>query len=63
MREIYDKERQVFQVDRNVGLIQQAALRASRWALKKLTGTYVTLHLSDVEKVVKVMGKRSGRCF
>jgi len=53
MPEIYDKERQVFQPDRNVGLIQQPALRAPRWVLKKLMGTYVTLHLSDIGKVVK----------
>jgi COP9 signalosome complex subunit 3 len=61
MREIYDKERQVFQADRNVGLIQQAALRAPRWVLKKLTGTYVTLHLSDIRRVVKVDGEEEVR--
>ncbi|KIM38050.1 hypothetical protein M413DRAFT_448084 [Hebeloma cylindrosporum] len=54
MREIYDKERQVFQTDRNIGLIQQAAVRAPRWVLKKLTATYVTLHLSDIGRVVKI---------
>ena len=63
MREIYDKERQVFQTDRNVGLIQQAAMRAPRWVLKKLTGTYVTLHLSDIGKVVKVDGEEEVRAL
>jgi len=63
MREIYDKERQVFHTDRNVGLIQQAAQRAPRWVLKKLTGTYVTLHLSDIGKVVKVDGEEEVRAL
>lgn len=63
MREIYDKERQVFQADRNVGLIQQAAVRAPRWVLKKLTGTYVTLHLSDIGRVVKVDGEEEVRAL
>jgi len=61
MREIYDKERQVFQPDRNVGLIQQAALRAPRWVLKELMGTYVTLHFSGIGKVVKVDGEEEVR--
>ena len=63
MREIYDKERQVFQADRNLGLIQQAALRAPRWVLKRLTGTYVTLHLSDIGKVVKMDGEEEVRAL
>jgi predicted small integral membrane protein len=54
MREIYEKERQTFQADKNVGLLQQAAIRAPRWVLKKLTATYVTLHLSDIGRVVKI---------
>lgn len=35
-------------------MIQQAINRASGWALKKLTATYVTLHLSDIGKAIKV---------
>jgi len=63
MREIYDKERQVFQTDRNVGLIQQAAQRAPRWVLKKLTATYVTLHLSDIGRAVKIDGEDEVRAL
>jgi len=51
----------VFQPDRNVGLIQQAALTR---VLKELMGTYVTLHLSGIGKVVKVDGEEEvGGCF
>ncbi|KAF8198470.1 hypothetical protein BJ912DRAFT_26860 [Pholiota molesta] len=54
MREIYDKERQKFSQDRNLGLLQQAIARAPRWVLKKLTATYVTLHLSDIGRAVMI---------
>jgi COP9 signalosome complex subunit 3 len=42
------------QQERNIGLVQQAINRASRWALKKLTATYVTLHVSDIGKAIKI---------
>ncbi|KDR81351.1 hypothetical protein GALMADRAFT_239200 [Galerina marginata CBS 339.88] len=54
LREIYEKEKQTFVQDKNVGLIQQALNRAPRWVLKKLTATYVTLHLSDIGRAVKI---------
>lgn len=54
LRDIYEKEKNLFAQDRNIGLIQQAINRASRWALKKLTATYVTLHVSDIGKAVKI---------
>ncbi|PPQ87728.1 hypothetical protein CVT25_014415 [Psilocybe cyanescens] len=54
MREILDKEKQTFAQDKNIGLIQQAITRAPRWVLKKLTATYVTLHLADIGRAVKI---------
>lgn len=29
-------------------------VRAPRWVLKKLTSTYVTLHLSDIGRAIKI---------
>lgn len=52
--EIYDKERQTFSAEKNLGLISQAVARAPRWVLKKLTATYVTLHLADIGKAIKI---------
>ena len=46
-----------------MGLIQQAAQRAPRWVLKKLTATYVTLHLSDIGKAVKIDGEDEVRAL
>lgn len=40
--------------DKNLGLITQALTRAPRWVLKKLTSTYVTLHLSDIGRAIKI---------
>lgn len=37
-----------------MGLITQAMARAPRWVLKKLTSTYVTLHLSDIGRAIKI---------
>ena len=37
-----------------MGLIFQAVARAPRWVLKKLTSTYVTLHLSDIGRAIKI---------
>ncbi|KAH9477899.1 COP9 signalosome complex subunit 3 [Psilocybe cubensis] len=54
MREILEKERATFAQEKNIGLIQQAITRAPRWVLKKLTATYVTLHLSDIARAVEI---------
>ncbi|EDR06883.1 uncharacterized protein LACBIDRAFT_294631 [Laccaria bicolor S238N-H82] len=54
LHEIYDKERQTFSAEKNLGLISQAVARAPRWVLKKLTATYVTLHLADIGKAIKI---------
>jgi len=37
-----------------MGLVEQALERAPRWAIKKLTGTYLTLALHDIRKAVKI---------
>ena len=37
-----------------MGLITQAITRAPRWVLKKLISTYVTLHLSDIGRAIKI---------
>lgn len=42
--------------DKNLGLINLALSRAPRWALKKLTGTYVTLGLADIARLLGIEG-------
>ena len=37
-----------------MGLVEQALERAPRWAIKKLTATYLTLALHDIGKAVKI---------
>lgn len=37
-----------------MGLISQALDRAPRWAIKKLTATYLTLGLSEIGRAVKI---------
>jgi COP9 signalosome complex subunit 3 len=38
-----------------MGLVEQALERAPRWAIKKLTATYLTLALHDIGKAVKIV--------
>ncbi|RDB18413.1 COP9 signalosome complex subunit 3 [Hypsizygus marmoreus] len=52
--EVYERERQLFATEKTLGLVQQAIDRAPRWALKKLTGTYVTLGLADIARAVRI---------
>jgi len=40
--------------EKTIGLISQAIARAPRWQLKKLTATYVTLHLNDIAKAIGI---------
>ncbi|KAF6757609.1 hypothetical protein DFP72DRAFT_845569 [Ephemerocybe angulata] len=54
LREILSKERNLFQSEKNVGLLRQALDRAPRWALKKLTATYLSLNLADIGKAVRI---------
>ncbi|KAI9458451.1 hypothetical protein HD554DRAFT_2029634 [Boletus coccyginus] len=44
----------VFATERTLGLVLQALERAPRWSIKKLTSTYLTLHLSDIAHVVGI---------
>jgi COP9 signalosome complex subunit 3 len=37
-----------------MGLLNQALSRAPRWAIKKLTATYLTLALYDIGQAVKI---------
>lgn len=54
LKEIAKKEKTLFAMEKNLGLINQAIERAPRWALKKLIGTYVTLNLTDIARQVKL---------
>lgn len=54
LRTIVENEQQLFVNDRNLGLITQALDRAPRWAIKKLTTTYLTLHLCDIGREVGI---------
>ncbi|OJA15889.1 hypothetical protein AZE42_09699 [Rhizopogon vesiculosus] len=54
LRTIVENEQQLFLNERTLGLITQALDRAPRWAIKKLTTTYLTLHLSDIGRRVGI---------
>ncbi|EKM56836.1 uncharacterized protein PHACADRAFT_254170 [Phanerochaete carnosa HHB-10118-sp] len=51
---IVQKDVEAFRSDQNLGLVQQVIDRASRWLIKKLTLTYITLGLTDIGKEVGV---------
>ncbi|KAG8216616.1 hypothetical protein J3R82DRAFT_6804, partial [Butyriboletus roseoflavus] len=44
----------VFTTEKTLGLVLQALERAPRWSIKKLTATYLTLHLSDIAHAVGI---------
>jgi len=44
----------VFATEKTLGLVLQALERAPRWSIKKLTSTYLTLHLSDIAHAVGI---------
>ncbi|KAJ7146448.1 hypothetical protein C8R44DRAFT_600063 [Mycena epipterygia] len=54
---LLDKEKQTFSWDKNLGLVTQVIDRAPRWALKKLTATYVTLGLGDIARAVGIQSE------
>ncbi|KAH7907115.1 hypothetical protein BJ138DRAFT_1160881 [Hygrophoropsis aurantiaca] len=54
LRAIVEKEQQFFAAEKNLGLISQALERAPRWSIKKLTATYLTLHLSDIGQAIGI---------
>jgi len=54
LKQLLQKERNFFANEKNLGLLKQAIDRAPRWALKKLTATYLSLNLADIAKAVKI---------
>ncbi|KAJ6601089.1 hypothetical protein DFH09DRAFT_1126810 [Mycena vulgaris] len=60
---LLDKEKQAFTTDRNLGLVTQVIDRAPRWALKKLTATYVTLGLGDIARAVGIQSEDDVRAL
>jgi COP9 signalosome complex subunit 3 len=54
LRDLLHKERNIFSQEKNTGLMRLALDRAPRWALKKLTATYLSLNLADIAKEVKI---------
>ncbi|TFK28535.1 hypothetical protein FA15DRAFT_611999 [Coprinopsis marcescibilis] len=54
LQETLHRDRNTFAAEKNVGLLRQAIERAPRWALKKLTATYLSLNLADIGKAVKI---------
>ncbi|KZV99202.1 hypothetical protein EXIGLDRAFT_725837 [Exidia glandulosa HHB12029] len=51
---IVEKDLKTFSSDNNLGLVKQALQRAPRWAVRKLTETYVTLALPEIGKAVGI---------
>ncbi|KAG1839362.1 hypothetical protein F4604DRAFT_1885307 [Suillus subluteus] len=49
-----ENEQQLFANERTLGLITQALDCIPRWAIKKLTTIYLTLHLSDIGREVGI---------
>ncbi|KAH7919829.1 hypothetical protein BV22DRAFT_1183035 [Leucogyrophana mollusca] len=54
LRAIAEKDQQLFATEKNLGLISQALERAPRWSIKKLTSTYLTLHVSYIGQAVGI---------
>ncbi|KAG5649762.1 hypothetical protein H0H81_002140 [Sphagnurus paluster] len=54
LSDIIQREATLFATEKNTGLLQRALARAPRWALKKLTATYVTLGLADIGRAVGI---------
>ncbi|KAG2003486.1 hypothetical protein CC2G_004086 [Coprinopsis cinerea AmutBmut pab1-1] len=54
LKELLNKEKNLFQGEKNMGLLRQAVDRAPRWVLKKLTATYLSLNLTEIAKAVKI---------
>ncbi|GJJ10308.1 hypothetical protein Clacol_004534 [Clathrus columnatus] len=54
LQEIVDKDLKVFQTDCNMGLVRQLLEYGPRWAIRRLTATYITLSLKEIGKAVGV---------
>ncbi|KAF8526561.1 hypothetical protein BU17DRAFT_82660 [Hysterangium stoloniferum] len=54
LAEIVEKEARTFETDCNLGLVRQTLEHAPRWAIRKLTATYVTLSLAEIGKAIGI---------
>ncbi|KAI6041998.1 hypothetical protein EDC04DRAFT_2664219, partial [Pisolithus marmoratus] len=54
LRSIVEAEGALFSSEKTLGLINEALERAPRWSIRKLTATYLTLHLSDIGQAVGI---------
>ncbi|KAG6806845.1 hypothetical protein H0H92_009864 [Tricholoma furcatifolium] len=63
LRDLVHREEPTFSLEKNLGLINQALARAPRWTLKKLTGTYITLSLSDIAKAINLPSEDAVRAL
>lgn len=54
LRSIVEADGALFSAEKNLGLISEALERAPRWSIRKLTATYLTLHLSDIGQAVGI---------
>ncbi|KAI0263007.1 hypothetical protein BC834DRAFT_888631 [Gloeopeniophorella convolvens] len=61
LRAIVSKEGAAFATDENIGLVKQALEKAPRWAIRKLTETYITLSLVEIGRAVGIEGAEEVR--
>ncbi|KAL5521545.1 hypothetical protein ACEPAF_2293 [Sanghuangporus sanghuang] len=54
LESLAEKEQGFFEADKNLGLVRQALARSRRWAIKKLTETYITLSLTEIAQAINV---------
>ncbi|KIY48410.1 hypothetical protein FISHEDRAFT_23327, partial [Fistulina hepatica ATCC 64428] len=53
-REIAEKEHQMFNEDKNASLVELALDALPKWALQRLTHTYVTFSLEDIAEAIQL---------
>ncbi|KAH9886665.1 hypothetical protein C8Q73DRAFT_714825 [Cubamyces lactineus] len=63
LRSFVSKEQELFNQERNTGLINQAIDRAPVWLIKKLTATYLTLGLADIGREVGIQSEEDIRAI
>ncbi|KAI5117842.1 hypothetical protein M0805_008114 [Coniferiporia weirii] len=56
-----ERNSSTFESDKNLGLVKQVLERGRRWAIKKLTGTYITLSMAEIGKAVNLPDEESVR--
>ncbi|KZT20853.1 hypothetical protein NEOLEDRAFT_1182185 [Neolentinus lepideus HHB14362 ss-1] len=57
LRILIEKEKETFEKDQNIGLVKLMLEHAPRWAIKKLTGTYLTLSIPEIGKAISMEGQ------